>query len=103
MSNNVKYLIHYQPEEVERAVKQAMLQRVVPQIRDVLCVAAEQIGQEFGGKSPFARDFVLEMLIHELVNLLALDDLETDEHIRPGQLDDAHLRYWFGVPPDETH
>lgn len=96
---NSDYLIYFRPDEIEQAVKAALVAQVIPEIRAAIVKASDTINQEFNGGSPFANDFIQEKLIKQIADLFALDDL--DDHIRPHQLSDAHLRYWFKVPAGE--
>lgn len=97
---NSDYLIYHHPEDLDKAVKAALVTQVVPEIRAAILKASNRIDEEFSGGSPFANDFIQEKIIKRIADLFALDDL--DEHIRPHQLSDMHLHYWFGVKDDQT-
>lgn len=98
MSDHNLYLIHYRPNEVNEAVKREIVSRIGPDLQRSLNSAAHAITQEFAGDSPFAHDFIAELLIKELAGLLSLTEVDPEDCIRPQQLNNPYLQYWFGTP-----
>lgn len=98
MHDSTLYNIGHSPKEIRIYATNALADDIIPQLKTALDKAAEELTAIFNHDSPFARDLLAELLLHELVCYLAMDDLDSERHIRPHQLAPKYIDYLLRTP-----
>lgn len=87
-------LISRREAAVAAAVRQEVVENVVPAFRHALAIAAASIAQKFHGGA-IARYAASELIIQEVADLLTLSDTSELKLISPALLADTYVRDWF--------